>query len=72
MRGSDAFFDTNVLLYPLSGDSIKADRAEAILVQGGTISVQVLNEFAAVALRKLGLSYPEIHEVLEPSPMVGK
>jgi len=30
MRGTDAFFDTNVLLYLLSGDSVKADRAEAI------------------------------------------
>lgn len=66
MRGTDSFFDTNVLLYLLSGDAAQADRAEAVLAQGGTISVQVLNEFASVAARKLGLSYPEIREVLEP------
>jgi len=66
MRGTDSFFDTNVLLYLLSGDAAKADRAEAVLARGGTISVQVLNEFAAVASRKLGLSYAEIREVLEP------
>ena len=66
MRGTDSFFDTNVLLYLLSGDTAKADRAEAVLARGGTISVQVLNEFASVASRKLGLSYPEIREVLEP------
>jgi len=37
-----------------------------VLAQGGTISVQVLDEFAAVASRQLGLSYPEIREGLEP------
>jgi len=33
---------------------------------GGTISVQVLNEFTAVALRKLRMSMIEIREVLAP------
>ena len=50
------FFDTNVLLYLLSEDVAKADRAEDLLADGGVISVQVLNEFAAVASRKLGLT----------------
>jgi predicted nucleic acid-binding protein len=59
------FFDTNVLLYLLSEDAAKADRAEALLANGGVISVQVLNEFASVASRKLGLSWPEIHEILD-------
>lgn len=66
MSASEAFFDTNVLLYLLSGDHEKANRAEALLARRGTVSVQVLNEFAAVASRKLGLTYPEIREVLEP------
>lgn len=47
-----AFLDTNVLLYLLSGDAAKADKAEAVLAEGGVISVQVLNEFAHVARRK--------------------
>ena len=64
MSAADAFFDTNVVLYLLSADATKADRAEALLAAGGTISVQVLNEFAAVALRKLRMSWPEIREVL--------
>ncbi len=64
MSEANAFFDTNVLLYLLSKDAAKADRAEALLAAGGVISVQVLNEFVAVALRKLGLTWPEIHEVL--------
>lgn len=66
MPGTESFFDTNVLLYLLSGDAAKADRAEAVLARGGIVSVQVLNEFASVAARKLGLSYTEIREVLEP------
>ncbi len=64
MSGSEDFFDTNVLLYLLSADAAKADRAEELLAIGGTISVQVLNEFAAVASRKLRMSWIEIREVL--------
>lgn len=63
MRATD-FFDTNVLLYLFSGDAAKADRAEALLAAGGVISVQVLNEFASVASRKLALSWVEIQAVL--------
>ncbi len=64
MSAVEVFFDTNVLLYLLSGDAAKADRAEALLQDGGRISVQVLNEFAAVATRKLKLSWPETNEAL--------
>jgi predicted nucleic acid-binding protein len=38
--------------------------AERLLADGGWISVQVLNEFAAVARRKLNLSWQETREVL--------
>jgi predicted nucleic acid-binding protein len=55
MPGS--FFDTNVLLYLASGDAAKADQAEAHLAAGGTISVQVLNEIANVARRKMRMSW---------------
>ena len=65
MSGADAFFDTSVLLYLLSQDAAKADRVEALLAEHGTISVQVLNEFAAVAIRKLKMPLPEIREVLD-------
>jgi predicted nucleic acid-binding protein len=64
MNASDAFLDTNVLLYLLSSDAAKADRAEALAAAGAVISVQVLNEFVAVASRKLRMSMPEIREVL--------
>ncbi|TAK62190.1 PIN domain-containing protein [Methylobacter sp.] len=64
MKTDRPFFDTNVLLYLLSEDSAKADRAEAIIASAGIISVQVLNEFASVAFRKLGMSYAEIRDML--------
>jgi predicted nucleic acid-binding protein len=62
----DGFFDTNILLYLLSGDDAKADAAEALVSQGGHISVQVLNEFASVATRKLGMTHAEVRDALEP------
>lgn len=64
MSDVDPFFDTSVLLYLLSGDSDKADRVEQLLAERGTISVQVLNEFANVALRKLRMPLNDIKEIL--------
>ena len=61
---AERFLDTNVLLYLLSADERKADRAEQIVLEGGVVSVQVLNEFASVATRKLGLSFDETRETL--------
>jgi predicted nucleic acid-binding protein len=66
MPAADVFFDTNVLLYLLSADSRKADIAERLLSDGGIISVQVLNEFAAVASHKLKMKWAEITEILVP------
>lgn len=51
-----AFIDSNVLLYLLSADADKANRAEEIVRAGGLISVQVLNEIVNVARRKLAMS----------------
>ena len=59
-----AFLDTNILLYLLSADPIKARKAEDIIASGSTISVQVLNEFASVASRKLQMPFEEIQEIL--------
>ena len=64
MPGPKAFIDSNVLIYLLSADGTKADQAEAVVQQGGLISVQVLNEVANVARRKLAMSWDEIDEVL--------
>jgi predicted nucleic acid-binding protein len=64
MSAAERFFDTNVLLYLLSGDDTKANRAENELSAGGILSVQVLNEFASVASRKLKMSIADIREML--------
>lgn len=62
MAGS--FIDTNVLVYVASTDAQKAARAEALISQGGTISVQVLNELTNVARRKMRLSWRETGDFL--------
>ncbi len=65
MPGDRVFFDTNVLLYSLSSDATKADKADQLLrLRNGTISVQVLNEFAVVALRKTKRDWPTVRELL--------
>jgi predicted nucleic acid-binding protein len=61
---SKPFIDSNVVLYLLSGDAAKADRAEAVLQAGGVISVQVLNEVASVCLRKLKMPWEEVDAML--------
>jgi predicted nucleic acid-binding protein len=62
MPGS--FFDTNVVVYLASGEPTKAERAESIIADGGTISVQVLNEITNVARRKMRMSWEETHAFL--------
>ncbi len=63
MPGS--FFDTNVLVYIASSDTAKADRAEAAIAAGGAMSVQVLNELANVARRKMRMSWAETNAFLD-------
>jgi predicted nucleic acid-binding protein len=58
------FFDTTVLIYSISSGDPRSAIAEKLLAAGGYISVQVLNEFAAVARRKLKMSWEEITDAL--------
>jgi predicted nucleic acid-binding protein len=70
-----AFFDTNVLVYVVGQKDERTAKAEALVANGGVVSVQVLNELASVSRRKLGMSWGEISDalaairVLCPSPM---
>jgi predicted nucleic acid-binding protein len=62
---SKPFIDSNVILYLLSADASKANRAQSLLEAGGVISVQVLNEVASVCSRKLKMSWEEVDAVLQ-------
>ena len=62
MPGS--FLDSNIVLYLASEDLLKADRAQELVAEGGTISVQVLNEIANISRRKMGLSWAETRNFL--------
>lgn len=64
MSAGEAFFDTNVLIYLVSSDPEKARRSEALLANGGVVSVQVLNEFASAARRKTKLTFAGIRAIL--------
>lgn len=59
------FFDTNVILYAFRQDDSRAELAEALLAGGGALSVQVLNEFVAVARRKFGKKWDDIRRALD-------
>jgi predicted nucleic acid-binding protein len=59
------FFDTSVLVNIASEDTRKADQAEAKLAAGGAISVQVLNELANVARRKIRMSWADTRSLLD-------
>jgi predicted nucleic acid-binding protein len=54
------FFDTNVLVYAALQPDPRSEAARVLLTQGGLISVQVLNEFTAVARGKLRRPWPEV------------
>lgn len=58
------FLDTNVLVYAALSDDPRRPTAERLLTGGGTISVQVLNEFVNVARGKLSWSWPDIETML--------
>ena len=64
MPGTDAFFDTNVLVYMTSGDVARAETSKRLLAARGVVSVQILNEFANVARLKLRFTWAEVREFL--------
>ena len=58
-----AFIDTNVLIYGQEAGA-KSETARQVILAGGVISVQVLDEFAAVLRRKFGLEWAVIADSL--------
>lgn len=63
MRG-DRFIDSNILIYALVDDLRRTQIAEQFMMEGGVVSVQVLNEVANVCSRKLHMPPTEIHAAL--------
>jgi predicted nucleic acid-binding protein len=69
------FFDTNVLIYAFASNDPRTAEAESLLAQGGMVGVQNLNEFAAVAARKMKMRWRDVQEALSairalcPSPV---
>ena len=58
------FFDTNILIYAAVRSDDRHAVARRLLAGGGSISVQVLNEFANVAHRKLKMRWADIRSAL--------
>ncbi len=59
------FFDTNILIYGMAQDDRRTQEAEDLIVRGGIVSVQVLNEFARVALVKMKMPWGDMRDALE-------
>ena len=62
---SRAFFDSNVLIYAYGRADPRKSAAQALLTGGGVISVQCLNEFAAVSRGKIGMPWATLTEAIE-------
>ncbi len=65
MNAGKAFFDTNVLMYMYGGDAARRARAKELFYAHGSagsllISTQVVQEFYAAGLRKLGMPRQEL------------
>jgi predicted nucleic acid-binding protein len=62
---SEAFLDTNVLLYLPGGSNPKAARATALLSDGGVVSSHVLGEVVnTMRGRRWKKPWPEVHALL--------
>ena len=57
---AEVFFDTNILLYLFMEDGYRTQVAEELVLQGGVVSVQVLNELVSVARGKLKMSWENV------------
>jgi predicted nucleic acid-binding protein len=62
---ASAFFDTNVFVYAVVQDDPRSQQAEDLIAEGGTVSVQVLYEFAEVVRRKAKMPWDEIRFAIE-------
>ena len=61
----NAFFDTNVFVYAVVQDDPRSQKAGELVAEGGTVSVQVLNEFVDVVRRKADMPWDEVRFAIE-------
>jgi predicted nucleic acid-binding protein len=64
MSGS-AFFDTSVFVHAVVQDDPRSQKAEELVAEGGTVSVQVLNEFVDVVRRKAKMPWDEVQFAIQ-------
>lgn len=62
---ADTFFDTNVLVYAYNAGDRRTAAARQLLLDGGVVGVQVLNEFASVARAKFAMTWVEVQQAIE-------
>jgi predicted nucleic acid-binding protein len=62
---ASVFFDTNIFVYAVVQDDPRSSTAEELIAEGGTVSVQILNEFADVVRRKVKMPWDEVRFAIE-------
>lgn len=62
---TQAFFDSNVLIYAFTQAGNKTDTARQILSIGGAVNVQALNETANTLQRKFNVGWPRIGQIVD-------
>lgn len=65
MPDDRVFFDTNILVYAFAPGDPRRDAALQLLLGGGIIGVQTLNEFVNVSAGKLKKTWAEIRSRIE-------
>jgi predicted nucleic acid-binding protein len=65
MAADRAFLDTNVLVYAFSLNDPRKPVAERLIIRGGVVGVQTLNEFVSVERNKLKAPWSEILDWLQ-------
>jgi len=59
------FLDSNILLYAIGNDKYKKVYLWELIKKTPVITVQVLNEISNIMIRKLKLSYQDIHRIID-------
>lgn len=55
-----AFFDTNVLIYAFAANDPRKSIAENLIIHGGAVGIQTLNEFVSATRQKTKTPWPQV------------